>query len=349
MRRPRLSRASILSAAIILGATAAVSLALSGCASAPRKTSAQQVREIPYKQAAIYAADIPTALARPAAERIAEAPAAFLEWARKADRMPGYASYLPTEDERRLFAEYYGLLPERFKGAFEARVLGVFFVENFLGGGMSDFVFAEDGTEYNILVLNPRILKASLSEWISFRDSSPYQDDGKGLSMSVSCTGDYKALIHTLVHESAHIYDYGFHATPFVEPAIAQGDMSPSGKPFTKGAWKGYAVREERYTIPNIDRTAFYGLGKKLPLSEALEQYRSLARTPFASLYDSASWVEDFAESAAWTWLGERLGVEYTVRLLRDGSEILAFSPGRASGPDGNLAEREAALRNSLF
>lgn len=330
-------------------AALAISLALSGCASSPRQTTAQQVRAIPYKQAAIYATDIPAALARPAPDRIAEAPTTLLEWARKADGMPSYAFYLPSEDERRLFSEYYELLPERFKKAFEERVLGIYFIQDWKGGGMSDFVFAKDGTEYNILILNSKLFSTSLADWIAYRDASPYEDDGKGLSMIVSCTGDYRALIHTLVHESAHIYDYDLHATPFVEPVVAQGDTSPSGKAFTKGVWENYATSEKRYAIPGIDRITFYELGKKLPLSEALDQYRALARTPFASLYGSTCWVEDFAEAAAWTWLKERFGVGYSVRLLKGGRDIFAFSPGRVSGQDGSLVERGEALRAILF
>jgi hypothetical protein len=186
----------------------------------------------------------------------------------------------------------------------------------------------------------------SLADWIDYRDNSAYADDGKGVELVSSCPGGerYRGLIHTLSHEAAHIYDYANGATPYVETHLARGQEAAGDKDFTTSVWKSYAQPLAQYSIPDRDRLAPYGLGAALPLSTALDQYAALAATPFASLYGSASWAEDFAEAAAWTYLRDKLGIQYQVSLRLAGREKARFVPGLIPGTEA----RQAALRGAL-
>jgi hypothetical protein len=325
---------------------AAIALVLLSCVNRSKGPSLADVQKMPYKQASAYSADIPATLAKDAPQRIAEAPAVLLEYLRQVDGNPGYASYSPTEAERALFAQYYALLPARFHDAMATKVLGVYFIQGFAGGGMSDFVFTADGSMKLILVLNPKTLSMSLPDWIGYRDNSTYADDGKDIKLVASCPGGakYRGLIHTLTHEAAHIYDYSNAVTPYVEKHLSQGSSTADAKDFTRSVWKSYAQPIAAYAIPDREKLAPYGLGAALPLSTALPQYAALAKTPFYSLYGSASWAEDFAEAAAWTHLRDKLGIGYEVSLLRSGREESLFVPGLVPGTDA----RQAALRGSL-
>lgn len=325
---------------------AALALAFLSCAGQPKGPTLGDLKKMPYKQASAYSLDISATLAKEAPLRIGEAPAVLLDYLRQIDGNPAYVSYSPTGAERALFAEYYALLPARFREAMAAKVLGVYFIQNFAGGGMSDFVFAGDGSMKLILVLNPKTIAMSLADWIDYRDNSAYADDGKDIKLVSSCPGGekYRGLIHTLTHEAAHIYDYANSATPFVEKLLAQGSATADSKDFTRSAWKSYAQPTAAYAIPDREKLAPYGLGPALPLSTALSQYAALAKTPFYSLYGSASWAEDFAEAAAWTHLRDKLGIGYEVSLLRSGREEARFIPGQAPGADA----RRAVLRGVL-
>ena len=209
---------------------------------------------------------------------------------------------------------------------------------------MSDFVFQADGTMFLILTLNPKILKLSLADWIAYRDSSPYEGDGKGVELRSICTGNYMGLIHTLTHEAAHLYDYAEHATPFAETDLASAAATAATKDFTCGTWTDYSTPVPSYAIPRRSEIASYGLGKRLPISLALVQYAALAKTPFASLYGSGSWAEDFAEAATWKHLENKLGIKYSVVVLRGGHEELRFLPGKIRAS----AVRDAAIRSAL-
>jgi hypothetical protein len=186
----------------------------------------------------------------------------------------------------------------------------------------------------------------SLPAWIGYRDNSAYADDGKSLELVSSCPGgeEYRGLIHTLSHEAAHIFDYVNGITPFVEPHLARGPEAAADKGFTRSIWKSYAEPQAAYSIPEREKLAPYGLGAALPLSTALAEYAALAKTPFYSLYGSASWAEDFAEAAAWTHLRGKLGIGYEVSIRRSGREELRFAPGLVPGTEA----RQAAMRGVL-
>jgi hypothetical protein len=329
-----------------LAATAALLLLASCAGTRHRAPTLAEVKAMPVKQTSTYVADIGRALAKPVAQRIAAMPKLVLDYYRSADGVPSYAAYAPSGAELALFAEYYATLPPRFKAVLEAKLLGVYFIDNFLGGGMTDFAFGPDGAQYYVLTLNPRVLKEGLAEWLSYRDSSPYEAAGEGAELRVSCAGGegYKGLIHTLTHEAAHIYDFSVRVTPFVEPLLATSSDKSEDKDFTRGFWEGYSKQAAAYSIPNRERFSFYGLGEKLPLPVAAEQYEALARTPFASMYGAASWAEDFAEAAAWTWLRDELGIAYSVVVRIPGKRELVFEPGKAK----TSMAREDAIRAVL-
>jgi hypothetical protein len=319
---------------------AALALSLAACASGPRPFDP---RALPHKRAAAYG-DVARALARPVPERIGPAPELFLDYLRRMDRNPAYAAYEPTRAELELFADYYGLLPPKLARAMGQKVVGIYFISNLAGGGLSEYVYDEAGSLLVVMAFNPAILKTSLSDWIAYRDSSPYAEDGKGIELRSTCSGSFMGLAHTLTHEAAHVYDYAELVTPFVEPNLAPPATTAAGKDFTRGVWEGYAKPIPAYAIPGRDMVAPYGLGPKLPLSAALGHYRALARTPFTSLYGSGSWAEDFAEAAAWEWLGKKLGLRYQVTLTEGGRETLRFSPGATPRPEASRAAVEAAL-----
>ena len=311
----------------------AIMLLIASCAGTRnRALTLAEVETWPSKKASAYSADIGATLATSVEARMGDAPTVLLDYFRKADGNPSYASYSPSDSDRSLFSEYYALLPARFKETMVTHLIGIYFIEGFAGGGLADFAIGDSGEMYAILVLNPRVLVASLADWIAYRDASPYSDDGKGIELRSDCAGGegYKGLVHTLTHEAAHIYDYFQHATPFVQPMLASPSDTPAAKDFTRGIWASYAQAASAYAIPRLGEIAPYGLGKRLPLSLALEQYSALAKTPFSSMYGAGSWAEDFAETAAWTWLREKLGIAYSVAISRPGAEEIRFTEGEA-------------------
>jgi len=178
------------------------------------------------------------------------------------------------------------------------------------------------------MVLNSEILHTSIQDWISMRDSSCFEDKS-GIRITNDMGNTYRELIHTLVHESAHVYDYCRNATPYTEPHMKMLGfaLSSDETPFTSGVWKTWNQTIQTYDFQNRNRITSYGLGKKLDGKTAEALYQSLAKTPFVSLYGSTCWAEDYAETVAWFYLDDTLGIDYKPAVFKGALELARYEP----------------------
>lgn len=285
------------------------------------KDVVRRMREQPEKKLESFVVDLGT----PLEDRVMETPAVLLEYLKKIDETDTYRAYIPDEAEMKILKEYLGYLPQKIREVLEAKLLGIFFVDTLQGGGMSDFVFDKEGVLYSVLVLNPRILKTSLGEWLRFRDASAFTTD-QGVVIASDCGDSYVGLLHTLFHEASHIYDYHRQMTPWVEPGLA-ALSSVTATAFTESAWATYAEPLKTHDFPERKNISFYDFGPRLDGARAASMYVSLGATPFSSLYGSTSWAEDFAESFTWFYLEKRLGIRYETSVVREGIVLARYSP----------------------
>ena len=235
-------------------------------------------------------------------DRIKDAPPHVISWLNDMDSTDTYASYSLTDEEHRLFSGYYALLPEIYQRTMEEKVIAIYFIENFLGGGMTCGAFDHDGYLYMILFFNPEILRCSITDWINFRENSCFNDDAHTITVNAECTGEYCALLHTLFHEASHVYDYHYHITPFTELYFKHDD-SPLKTGFTDMIWADYDLPVMEYNFPHRNELHSYGLGPAQSKKRAFDIYESLSKTPFPTVYGSQNWAEDFAESFTWFYL----------------------------------------------
>jgi hypothetical protein len=292
-----------------------------------RAPTAEDLVGMPVKQLANYPHDF----ARSVPDRIQEAPEVLLSYLRRIDYDPTYKSYLPNATEKALFRDYFALLPESYRRLLSERLAGVYFLDHFKGGGMADYVFAEDGGLYLIMIFNAEVLRTPLGAWIAERDNSPFATGGDIAAVNGLGAG-YQGLIHTLVHEASHAWDYIHTMTPYVERDLfvaANGGKVVAAPPtaFTAGVWADYALPVKAFLVPGREDLSFYGFGTAADPRKEAAFYRRLAATPFTSLYGCGSWPEDFAETFTWLYLREKLGLVYDVEVLRKGELVALFRP----------------------
>jgi hypothetical protein len=260
----------------------------------------------------------------PLIERISDAPDFFINHIRRMDKKDNYENYTLNAEEKKIFAEYYLMLPDQYRKTMEKRLVAIYFIKNFSGGGMAEFLFDDKGKMFLIMAFNPQTLKSSLNEWITYRDNSSFRDDKSGITIENDLPKTYLGILHTLVHESTHAYDYIKHATPFVEPILKK---KISTNDFTRDIWLNYFTPVEKFDFPLRKSVHSYGFGDPLDVSKALEIYRDLDKTPFSSLYGCSNWAEDFAESFTWNYLRQKLSIRYRVMILKDKKVFSTFSP----------------------
>ncbi len=149
------------------------------------------------------------------------------------------------------------------------------------------------------ITLRASVIGESLSTLLTLKERRVFTDDGSGTTVTVSGTGA-DALTYVLLHESTHVLDK------------ACGITASFPNLFDNTIWT--AARELTYTFNSTLATRTYFRGTtQLPLGKATDLYNSLSKTPFVSLYATASANEDFAELVAWRELQQQHSATLTI------------------------------------
>jgi hypothetical protein len=284
--------------------------------------SCQQNQNVhPFQQIENYNGDVTL----PINERLMTAPQKIIGFLNDFDKVDFYSNYELLEEEKHLFMDYYNLLPTNYKGIISEKVIGIYFISNFLGGGMTLPVFDKNENMYMVIFFNPDILHQNISEWITYRDNTAFMNDNSNISLIVDCNSNYYGLIHTLLHEASHVYDHYNYITPF---PVKHSKTSESEFPteFVSGIWEEYDKAVEEYDFRYRTELSFYTQEESLTINNAFEIISSLKNTPFTSLYGSMNWEEDFAETFTWYYLNELLEINYIVNLFEDERLIYVYN-----------------------
>jgi hypothetical protein len=314
---------------VLLAASVAavVLLAAAGCASHPKGGSARErVAATPAMNLKNYKFDPASSIA----DRIQPAPAFVLKHLEEMDGRDDYAAYTPTDAEKQLVLQYLDLLPAWFDAMLKERLVGIYFIDNYVGSGMTEFVLDKADKIHAFIAINPATLAQGMSEWMTAREASCFSGAAAGAAgVFVDCGTAYKALLYVLAHECGHVADYVYHYTPYVEPTIEELGLGVPKTTFIENVWADYAKPEERADFPGRTDVTFYGLGggPKIPVANAGDLYLKLSNSPFPSLYAAENWAEDFAECFTWYFFTTRLGQRYQLGIKRGGAVEVEYEP----------------------
>lgn len=276
-------------------------------------------------------------------DRIGPMPAKLLELYRQMDGRPDYKSYIPSPAEKAQLLEYLRLMPQFVERVFREKCVGIYFVEGFMGNGITSWVADSKGKLYFHITLNPASFRQTLSETLTERERSCFIP-AKSWEISVDAGSKYKGLAYAVFHEAAHAADYIEGITPLMDPGQPEAyraAVHPDGGLFT-GTWAVASVPSAGNDFPDRVNLTFYGLGNgpKISLAKAPIVYKGLSGSPFVSLYGSKHSAEDFAELTAYSLIVASLGQPYRITVTGPAVKIVSEPmKGRA----GQRAE--AALR----
>lgn len=280
------------------------------------------------------------------ADRVAPVPDFVLTYLSELDKTETYAPYRPTAAEKAQLVAYLGLLPESARQTLQQRLVGIYFIDRWVGSGMADYLLDDRMQLYTILIINPETMRHTMSEWLTYREGTAFQaDPGEAdpRKVTIDCGTEYTGLMYLLLHETAHIMDYVNRYTPYVEKDLRKLGIFSWDSDFTRGIWASYDTPAAPFDYEGRRDIAFYGLGNKplIPLSRAAAIYGGLRESPFVSLYGSQNWAEDFAEYSAWHYYVNQLQQPYRIRLSgKGGAAETIIEPLRSAG----VMKRAAAL-----
>lgn len=154
----------------------------------------EQQKNLSYKRIENYDADFDIELI----DRVGMPPDIVLSYFSKADNMPAYLPYKPTEKEMTIIEKELDLLPDIHRQILKKRLIGIYFIENFLGSGLADYIIGDDDTVYTILIFNPRVLHSSLSEYVSYKENSCFIQDDSAIRVEIELCISCSTSRHTV-------------------------------------------------------------------------------------------------------------------------------------------------------
>ena len=263
----------------------------------------------------------------PLASRASAPPPVVLNYLMKLDNRTDYEPYAPGGNEMKIIESAVASLPPKHTEALKKRLIGIYFIRNFFGNGLADWVVGPRDTVYTVLVFNSKVFTKNLTELLTEKERTCFLADNPEYDIHIDCGKKYNGFHYILVHEATHAVDYVINMTPYADREYRDHlKISASETEFTKSIWIGYDSPRVRYSFSK--RVFFYGSPKpQLRISESAEIYKELSRSPFASLYGSQSWAEDLAELAAFYHITGVLGQPYAITVTRKGKTAVSVRP----------------------
>lgn len=275
-------------------------------------------------------------LARPLPERVQAIPDDFLKSIIDFDKSIGikntdYKARVLTAVEMTMFDEYVRLLPARYQTTFNDKLLAVYFIDNFAGAGLTDWVVDKNEEFYYYMILNSELLTQSLDEWLTYRENSFFTKDSP-FSIKVRTGTPYKALMYGFLHEGGHVVDMEYHVSPYIDPVHKKFIRQESElSDFTRGVWEQQKTPVARYGFNNRDKLNVYGIFNRelIPGSEMQAMFLQLHKTPFVSFYAGTAWYEDFADLITYHYIDKNLDGSVRVELYEGEKIVKRLSPTR--------------------
>jgi hypothetical protein len=276
-------------------------------------------------------------LALPLAERVQKASDEYLNFLIAFDKSIGikntdYKAHAPTAADKELLTQYVALLPAQYQKTFNKKLMVVYFIDNFAGAGLTDWVIDDKGEFHYYMILNGALLTQSLDAWLTLRENSFFTGATKTPSIRVRTATAYKALLYGLLHEGGHVVDIEYHITPYVEEAHKNYiKQKKDVTNFTREVWLGHNKPEAAYDFKNRDKLNVYGIFNKdlIPAAEMTDMFLQLTDTPFMSFYAGTAWHEDFADLVTYHYIDEKLGGTMVVELLDGKGVVRRYLPAK--------------------
>lgn len=317
------------------------------CPPGDKACAVKAVHAHPAKQSTFWNA----ALARPLRERIGEAPPALVDFlvldvvANDYPSKPLASRVDPAflADVRRAFEG----IPDPVKNLLEAKLAGIYFVDDIGGTGFTDSTADE---KVGFIVLDPTVLATQTANaWATWKDNTPFRPAADWRLETVIADRARDDRVHAiqfiLLHEIGHVLSIGARVHPNWNQPPA--DATPGKYPFFDLSW---TVAEGRYAskfdrVFPLRRDVRFYFGAKLDARDMRAVYDALEKTSFPTLYAATHPADDFAESFASYVHVAMMGRDHEVRLYRKGKLEKVVGP---CWGEARCAYKRTALESAL-
>lgn len=256
------------------------------------------------------------------AERNQRAPESVFKKFRNAGMDP--VEHQLTDIEREKLNNAFAILPPLHQKILKKHLHSISFMDNMPNTALTSPVETSDSVKMYNIAFRAEILNQTISEWTTWKENTCYQKLTDSQYQVTIEAGNLDAIIYVLLHEATHVVDGVLNLTPHLN----EKDVWEGSKDFTQNVWDKYNEPSENVINPLLE-TVLFRSGKPIEVSYAPEVYKAIQKTPFVSLYSTASWFEDLAEALTIYHLTEKMKQPYKVVVLKNGIQEVLYEPSK--------------------
>lgn len=253
-------------------------------------------------------------------ERTQPAPETVFKKFRDAGMDP--AEHKLTDIEKQKLNNAFTVLPPLHQKILKKHLHSISFMDNMPNTALTSTVKTSDSVKMYNITFRAEIFNQTISEWATLKENICYEKSADSQYQVMIEAGNLDAIIYVLLHETAHVLDGVLNLSPHLD----EKDAWEGSKAFTQNVWDKYNKPSENVINPLLE-TVLFRSGKPIPISYAPEVYKAIQKTPFVSLYSTASWYEDLAEALTIYHLTEKMKQPYKVIVLKNGVQEVLYEP----------------------
>ena len=253
-------------------------------------------------------------------ERIQPAPESVFKKFRDAGMDP--VEHQLTDMERQKLNNAIAILPPLHQKILKKQLHSISFMDNMPNTALTSPVKTSDSVKMYNITFRAEILNQTISEWTTWKENTCYLKSADNPYQVMIEAGNLDAIIYVLLHEATHVVDGALNLTPHLD----EKDTWAGSTAFTQNVWDKYNKPSEHVISPILE-TVLFRSGKPIAISYAPEVYKAILKTPFVSLYSTASWYEDLAEALTIYHLTEKMKQPYKVIVLKNGIQEVLYEP----------------------
>ncbi len=255
-------------------------------------------------------------------ERTQHAPESVFKKFRDAGMNP--VTHELTENEKEKLNNAFSILPPLHQKILKKHLHSISFMDNMPNTALTSPVETKDSIQMFNITFRAEILNQTISEWTSWKENTCYIKSTNNEYQIAIDAGNLDAIVYVLLHESTHVVD----AVLNINPHLDEKDLWVESTAFSQNVWDEFNKPSKNILNPLLE-TVLFRSGKPIDASYAPDVYKSLQKTPFVSLYSTASWFEDLAETLTIYHLTKKMNQPYKVNVMKNGVLITVYEPAK--------------------
>lgn len=255
--------------------------------------------------------------------RVSKTPADIIKQFKDAGMSP--TEHRLSKEERRIISEAFSTLPLLHQQVLKEHLKSISFLDNMPNTALTAPVTTGEGINLYHITFRAGILHQTITDWVTEKERTCFTGGDSSIHLSIQA-GFLNALTYVLLHESTHVVDGSLRLISG-DSAAGKHQLNSFTASFSKGLWKNINTYSWSFTDSIIIKSRFRPGGRRFLYDEAPMVYEALSRTPFVSLYSTASWHEDLAELLTVYHLTQVLNQPFRLTVTKNGKEVFSAEP----------------------